>query len=90
MEEKITWAHPEEPQTVQELVSVDKRWHISKTETNGNVNFFLSNWDILVTPHGTGTNISECFETFVADCNAYIEKVKKIRDEAMEYLNEME
>jgi len=44
-------------------------------------------YDLFLAPYGTGANYRECFETFIADCDAFIEKAGKIRDEAWEHLN---
>ena len=67
----------------QDLISKDHRWHISKKQTGHNEpEFFMSNFDLLLTPHGTGTDYRECFETFIADCDTFVEQVKKIKAEA--------
>ena len=74
----------------QELVSKDNRWYISKTQKGkSEPEFFLSQWDLLLTPHGIGTDYRECFEKFIADCDAYINKIKGIRDEAASHLTEL-
>jgi len=84
---KIKWMVTEQNLS-QQLVSDDNRWHISKTQ-NGHADsaFFLSNYDLLLTPHGSGSDYRECFEKFIADCDAFIEKTGNIRDEAREHLN---
>ena len=74
----------------QELVSADRRWHIAKTQ-NGNEEpkFFLSNYALLLTPHGTGSDYKECFDSFIADCDDYIRKVTAIRDEARMHMEKL-
>ena len=74
----------------QELVSKDNRWHISRTQKGkSEPEFFLSQWDLLLTPHGSGADYRACFETFITDCDSYIDKVKDIRDEAESHLTEL-
>ena len=54
MAESIEWKITE--QTVaQKLTSSDNRWHISKTQSGDtDAEFFLTNCDLLLSPHGTG------------------------------------
>ena len=86
---KIEWKITEQNLS-QELVSKDNRWHISKKQKGeSKPEFFLSQWELILTPHGTGSDYRECFETFIADCSAYINKVKAIRDEAASHLTEL-
>ena len=71
----------------QDLISKDHRWHISKKQTGHNEpEFFMSNYDLLLTPHGTGADYRECFETFIADCDKFVEHVEKIKAEAERHL----
>lgn len=72
----------------QELVSADRRWHITKTQ-NGNEEpkFFLSNCDLLLTPHGTGSDYKECFDSFIADCDKFVALIGRIKTEAREHLD---
>ena len=86
---KIEWKITEQNLS-QELVSTDNRWHISKKQKGeSKPEFFLSQWELILTPHGSGADYRECFETFIADCNAYIDKVKAVRDEAESHLTEL-
>ena len=86
---KIEWKITEQNLS-QELVSTDNRWHISKKQKGeSKPEFFLSQWDLLLTPHGSGADYRECFETFIADCDSYINKVKAVRDEAASHLTEL-
>ena len=86
---KIEWKMTEQNLS-QELVSADNRWHISKRqEGHAEPKFFLSNYDLLLTLHGTGNDYRECFEKFIADCDTYINKVKAARDEAVSHLTEL-
>ena len=71
----------------QELVSADERWHISRSQKGKTPSqFFLSNYDLLLTPHGIGTNYVQCFETFISNCDDFMEKLAGIREEAQEHL----
>ena len=66
---EIEWKIPEQMLS-QELVSTDNRWHISKTQSgHSDAEFFLTNYDLLLSPHGTGKDYWECFESFIADCD---------------------
>lgn len=89
MAESIEWKITE--QTVaQKLTSSDNRWHISKTQSgDADAEFFLTNCDLLLSPHGTGKDYRECFESFIADCDAYINKLKAVRSEAESHMQEM-
>ena len=89
MKNTIEWKEPEQ-QIKQELVSADGRWHISKNQKGREVpSFFLLNYDLLLTPHGTGADYRECFETFIADCDAFTRKVEAVRDEAKAHLQSL-
>ena len=69
----------------QELVSKDRRWHIAKTQIgNEGPKFFMSNYDLLLMPHGTGADYRECFTTFIADCDKFIAIAQKIPEEALQ------
>lgn len=89
MAESIEWKITE--QTVaQKLTSSDNRWHISKTQSGDtDAEFFLTNCDLLLSPHGTGKDYWECFESFITDCDAYINKLKAVRTEAESHMQEM-
>ena len=49
----------------------------------------LTNYDLLLSPHGTGKDYRECFESFIADCDDYIRKVTAIRDEARMHMEKL-
>ena len=51
--------------------------------------FFLTNYDLLLSPHGTGKDYRECFESFIADCDDYIRKVTAVRDEARMHMEKL-
>ena len=89
MAEAIEWKITE--QTVaQKLTSSDNRWHISKTQSgDADAKFFLTNCDLLLSPHGTGKDYKQCFESFITDCDDYIRKVTAIRDEARMHMEEL-
>ena len=83
---KINWNITDQ-ELKQELVSSDNRWHISKTQKGEEESkFFLTNYDLLLTPHGSGPDYKVCFETFIEKCDQYIEKIKKIQQEAREHM----
>ena len=86
---KINWNITEQ-ELKQELVSDDNRWHISKTQKGEeDSKFFLTNYDLLLTPHGSGPDYKVCFETFIENCDLFIEKIKKIQQEAREHMTVM-
>ena len=83
---KIEWKITEQNLS-QELVSTDNRWHISRTQKGkSEPEFFLSQWDLLLTPHGSGADYRACFETFITDCDEFMKKVAAIQSEAREHL----
>ena len=74
----------------QEMVSSDNRWHISRTQKGKEESkFFLTNYDLLLTPHGSGPDYKVCFETFIDDCDRFVEKIRSIQQEAREHLTIM-
>ena len=76
-----------EEELKQELVRSDNRWHISKTQKGEKWSkFFLTNYDLLLTPHGSGPDYKVCFETFIENCDQNIEKIRKIQQEAREHM----
>ena len=84
---EIEWKMTEQNVT-QELTSADNRWHISKRqEGTKEPGFFMTNYDLLLTPHGTGKDYRECFTTFIQNCDEYLKLTAKVRDEAKEHLN---
>ncbi|AVM43952.1 hypothetical protein C5Q97_04215 [Victivallales bacterium CCUG 44730] len=85
----IEWKITEQ-ESQQEMVSADGRWHITKNQ-KGNLepSFFLTNYDLLLSPHGCGTDYKQCFESFIADCDVFIEKIKAVRDQARMHMDEM-
>lgn len=86
---EIEWKITEQ-ESQQEMVSADGRWHITKNQKGEQLlSFYLSNYDLLVSPHGYGTDYKQCFETFIADCDAFIEKVKTIRAQPRTHMEEM-
>ena len=84
--QKINWNIIEQ-EMKQEMVSSDNRWHISKTQKgNEEGKFFLTNYDLLLAPHGSGPDYKTCFESFIEDCDIHIEKIRKIQQEAKEHM----
>ena len=85
----IEWKITEQ-ESQQEMVSEDGIWHITKNQKGEQEpQFYLSNYDLLLTPHGTGSDYKQCFGTFIAECNAFIEKIKAVRDQARTHMEEM-
>ncbi len=83
---KIEWKITEQNLS-QELVSTDNRWHISKKQKGeSKPEFFLSQWELILMPHGTGSDYRECFETFITDCDEFVKKVAAIQSEAKAHL----
>ena len=87
---KINW-NTVKSETKEELTSKDNRWHITKTKSgDGESDFFLTNYQLLLTPNGQGNNYKACFEDFIENCEQYIEKVRKAQQEAREYMNSIQ
>ena len=85
----IEWTITEQ-ESQQEMVSSNGSWHITKNQKGEQPpQFYLTNYDLLISPHGSGTDYKQCFETFIADCDEKIGKMKKIREEALSYLTKM-
>ena len=83
---KIEWQITEQNLS-QELVSKDNRWHIFRTQKGkSEPEFFLSQWDLLLTPHGSGADYRAWFETFSTDCDEFMKKVAAIQSAAREHL----
>ena len=85
----ISWKMTDQ-ELKQEMVSSDNRWHISKTQKGEEKSkFFLTNYDLLLTPHGSGPDYKVCFETFIEDCDRFVEKIRSIQQETREHLTIM-
>ena len=77
-------------ETKQEMVSFDNRWHITMNQKGKEKsNFFMTNYEFLLTPNGSSTYFSGCFASFIENCDIYIEKVRRIQQEAKEILDAM-
>lgn len=86
---KINWTVKEKT-TKQEMVSSDNRWHISQMPDDCVVGkFYLSNYDLLLSPYGSGSDYKTCFESFIDRCDANIENIRRIQREAIEYLEQL-
>ena len=86
---KINWSITDQ-ELKQEMVSSDNRWHISKTQKGEEESkFFLTNYDLLLTPHGSGPDYKACFETFIEDCDHFVAKIRSIQQEAREHMTVM-
>lgn len=53
------------------------------------ISLAVLSYDLLLSPHGTGKDYRECFESFIADCNDYIRKITAIRDEARMHMEKL-
>ena len=42
----------------------------------------MTNYDLLLTPHGTGKDYLECFQNFIKNCDQYVEQILKAKEEA--------
>ena len=85
----IEWKITEQ-ESQQEMVSADGLWHITKNQVGDQLpQFYLTNYDLLLTPHGSGTDYKQCFGTFIAECDSFIEKIKAVREQARMHMEEM-
>lgn len=87
---KINWKI-EKNEIIEELVSEDNRWHISK-KANGEkeIKLHLVNFDLLRSPSGSGENYAECFENFLQNSEQHIQKIRKVQQEIMDYVKALE
>ena len=60
-------------------------WHIILDEKG----FYISNFDILLPPVGVGATEKEAFKVMLENIAAYEQKLKRIRAEIQEHLNEL-
>lgn len=60
-------------------------WHIILDEQG----FYISNFDILLPPVGVGATEKEAFKVMLENIAAYEQKLKRIRAEIQEHLNEL-
>ena len=77
-------------ETKQEMVSFDNRWHITMNQKGKEKsNFFMTNYELLLPPNGSSPDFPGCFASFIENCDIYIEKVRRIQQEAKEILDAM-
>ena len=89
MNNPIEWQKPEQERQVS-IQSKDGIWRvICSNYDSPKPDFFLTNSDLLLTPHGTGHDYREAFESFIASCEPYIEKIRLARKAAAEQLKQM-
>ena len=63
----IEWTITEQ-KSQQEMVSSDGHWHITKNQKGDQPpEFYLTNYNLLLSPHGFGTDYRQCFKSFIAD-----------------------
>jgi hypothetical protein len=56
----------------QEMVSADNRWHITMNQKGKEKsNFFMSNYDLLLTPNGSASDFRDCFASFIEISQIY-------------------
>lgn len=88
--QKIEW-QVKDQEIKQDMASEDNRWHISRNQKgHDEPKLFLTNYDLLLAPHGTGKDYLECFLTFIQNCDEYIQKVQQVKAEAEQHLEEMQ
>ena len=74
----------------QEIVSTDDRWHITcEQKEDASPKMFLVNYDLLLCPNGTGQTHDDCFREFISSCDKYMERLKRIKQEAQEQLTKI-
>lgn len=72
-------------------ISPDGRWHLTeKVARDGKRQLSLYNNEILLSPSGYGKIEKECWLDYIASCDKYLEKLAKIRNEAIEKLKKLE
>lgn len=87
---KINWTVTKS-ESKRELVSSDNRWHVSETQKpDGAIRLFLTNYDLVIPPSGSGSNYKECFESFLKNSERYIERIRNIQQEIKENMEAME
>ena len=84
--ESISWKI-DKSEPIRKLVSDDERWHATLDRpATEEPTIFLINYDLLLAPSGTGASLTECFERFVESCDAYAEKLARVRAMAVREL----
>ena len=87
--QKIEWQIKDQ-EVKQDMASADNRWHISRNQKgHEEPKLFLTNYDLLLAPHGTGKDYVECFRTFIQNCDDFVSKVQQIKAEAEQHLEEL-
>ncbi len=66
-------------------VFVNGEWHMELDEKG----FFISNFEIILSPVGIGATEQEAFKVMLENITAYEQKLKRIRAEIQEHLNEL-
>ena len=83
---KIEWQIKDQ-EIKQDIASEDNRWHISRSQKgHEEQKLFLTNYDLLLTPHGTGKDYLECFQNFIENCDQYVEHILKAKEEAKQHI----
>lgn len=83
---KIEWQIKDQ-EIKQDIASEDNRWHISRSQKgHEEPKLFLTNYDLLLTPHGTGKDYLECFQNFIENCDQYVEHILKAKEEAKQHI----
>lgn len=66
-------------------VFVNGEWHMELDEKG----FYISNFEILLSPVGIGATEQEAFASMLSNIARYEQKLKKIRIEIQNHLNEL-
>ena len=83
---KIEWQIKDQ-EIKQDITSEDNRWHISRSQKgHDEPKLFLTNYDLLLTPHGTGKDYLECFQNFIKNCDQYVEQILRAKEEAKQHI----
>ena len=87
---KIEWQIKDQ-EIKQDITSEDNRWHISRSQKgHEEPKLFLTNYNLLLTPHGTGKDYLECFQDFIKNCDQYVEQIMKAKEEAKQHIQALE
>ena len=86
---KIEWTITKNEQT-EECESADGRWHLSRSQTGDQPPAArLCNYDLLLSPAGTGDTLAACLHSFIAACDQYQQKLTAIQTEARAQLEQL-
>ena len=75
--------------TEQQAIITEKEYSSGQWIMRKDEKFFVSNFDILLSPSGYGSTEQAAFEDMLENIAAYEQKLKRIRAEIQEHLNEL-